>query len=303
MFKMNKIIAKKAIQLLNENDCIHFPIDVFKIAQQSRYNIKSYSKSKNLLTSLNLLKYAESHLAFSLKYKGNFYIFVSDDLSADSERKVIAHEIGHIVLHKIGENNIIGGNEYDEEADEFALYLLAPLPLLSSNSINAPEDIKKLTQLSLNDSKIVYQNLICYHDDYSAALACERLKTRYRKYPKSNSLLKILAGVTCVIIIFATIFFSTTASYFLDKNKPNAEAPRNINIFIPYSDSCSSVQPKSTSSEPNIEDLYYWTNGGSVFHSHSDCQALKNSKTVYNGTLSDAQKAKERLCKFCEKRD
>lgn len=48
----------------------------------------------------------------------------------------------------------------------------------------------------------------------------------------------------------------------------------------------------------------YWTPYGTVFHSHEDCSALSRTATLTTGSINEAEDAgRERLCKYCEKRD
>ena len=62
---------------------------------------------------------------------------------------------------------------------------------------------------------------------------------------------------------------------------------------------------KPTSSETvvqtDVNATYYWTTSGTVYHYYADCQSLKHSINILNGSLSKAQKSKDRLCKFCER--
>ena len=64
--------------------------------------------------------------------------------------------------------------------------------------------------------------------------------------------------------------------------------------------------PTPVSSQPvvstDVNATYYWTESGTVYHYYVDCQSLKHSTNILNGSLSQAQKEKDRLCKFCERR-
>jgi len=72
--------------------------------------------------------------------KGRFYrdilrhetIFISDTLSEQEEKIVIAHELGHLILHThlstsyYTENQLINKNKLEVEANKFAAELLIP---------------------------------------------------------------------------------------------------------------------------------------------------------------------------------
>ncbi len=56
--------------------------------------------------------------------------------------------------------------------------------------------------------------------------------------------------------------------------------------------------------EEEITTEVYYTTFGKKYHTHSDCQAIVNSKTIYHGPIADALDAgRTELCKFCAARD
>ena len=292
---MSELIEQKAYSLLERTRCIALPIDVFEIARRCRYNVKSYSKCKKLIEKLGLYEYVKTRPAFTIKYINSYFILISDTLSVDSERKAIAHEIGHIILHKIENQNIINEqynvSMYDndeKEAEEFALKLLAPLPILSSYHIETPEDIKKITGLSLLDCETIYNDLIDYHDERFNMFKCEKIAILHRRHLKrTGDVLKITTLICCFICIVFSLSIICSSTF------QKSIVPQSKSNFTMNSD-ISSL---------NENDIYFWTDSGNCFHTHKDCQSLKNSSEIHSGTLSDAKDEKERLCKFCENRD
>jgi len=63
---------------------------------------------------------------------GNETIFISNNLSEEEEKIVIAHELGHLILHTdlntsfYTENHLINKNKLEIEANRFAAELLIP---------------------------------------------------------------------------------------------------------------------------------------------------------------------------------
>lgn len=63
---------------------------------------------------------------------GNETIFISNNLSEEEEKIVIAHELGHLILHTdlntsfYTENHLINKNKLEMEANKFAAELLIP---------------------------------------------------------------------------------------------------------------------------------------------------------------------------------
>ena len=55
--------------------------------------------------------------------------------------------------------------------------------------------------------------------------------------------------------------------------------------------------------EAEITDDVYWTTFGHKYHMDLDCQAIVNSNTVYQGTVTEAiESGRSTLCSFCAKR-
>ena len=55
--------------------------------------------------------------------------------------------------------------------------------------------------------------------------------------------------------------------------------------------------------ESTITDDVYWTTFGHKYHMDLDCQAIVNSSTVYQGTVTEAiESGRSTLCSFCAKR-
>lgn len=67
---------------------------------------------------------------FLRNHYGDEFIFVSNDLTDKEERIIIAHELGHLILHTnlitshYTENNLLVKNKFEIEASKFASELL-----------------------------------------------------------------------------------------------------------------------------------------------------------------------------------
>lgn len=78
---------------------------------------------------------------------GNEYIYLSNTLSDEEEKIVIAHELGHAILHPhlitsyYTENHLLNKNQIEYQANKFAAELLIPddLDLSTYDSITSKE--------------------------------------------------------------------------------------------------------------------------------------------------------------------
>lgn len=101
--------------------------------------IEMYS-TRDVYELLNNLEVALIRKKLSKNEKGRFFrdifgneiIFISNDLSEQEEKIVIAHELGHLILHTdlstsyYHSNNLLSKNKFEIEANKFAAELLIP---------------------------------------------------------------------------------------------------------------------------------------------------------------------------------
>lgn len=77
-------------------------------------------------------------------------------------------------------------------------------------------------------------------------------------------------------------------------------------IIFPYRAQEKVVQTDSNKTEsfPVLDetDVFYWTESGRVYHYYRNCQSLMHSEDILSGSLSEAVREKDRLCKFCEEK-
>lgn len=290
---MESNIEEKAYSLLSSIQNISLPININEVARRCRYNVKPYSLSTHLIDALGLSSYTQKYPAFSVKHNDAYFIFVSDALTPDDERLVIAHEIGHITLSHLNARGIFGesvspelSSKYESEAQRFALALVAPLPLLAMHNLRSPEDVKDLTHLNLQNSRKVFFNLCDFHTKHSFA---NEVSSMIKHYQCRKSGKKSLRQNISVMLCCFALMLSTSCG-----TPPNTQnAIENSDVSMVFSSNSYDYQ----------SDVYYWTKGGKVYHSHIDCYSLARSKNIESGSLFEAKTQKERLCKICLERD
>ena len=170
---MHDTVIRKTLDLISAANTLTLPVDVRRIASHFRCEVRYYSRSEELLRSFNLTGKAKSCSALCSKRWGKYYIFISDDLDAEQERRRIAHELGHITLGHLEPDCPLGRDQGgDAQAELFAVALLASPPLLERFDVSCPDDIRRVTGLSLNDSRQAYTLLEHYRlRQHDAAIA------------------------------------------------------------------------------------------------------------------------------------
>ena len=84
----------------------------------------------------------------------------------------------------------------------------------------------------------------------------------------------------------------------------NVEASETDALVVNYTAGMQSPDPdiKAAAEEALTEDVF-WTAFGHKYHIYEDCSSLKNSATLYNGSVTAAiDNGRGELCYFCANR-
>lgn len=136
-FKVRNI----AWEFLIKNKVTEYPLDLIDIMKRNNWTLisfKEYSKLKNI--SIEEIKKKLSPSSFKFEIERNYFIAINEKLNEQTQRFAIAHEIGHILLHKL----IPDKERLEKEANMFANRILMPLFLIKELKITS---IKQLTEL------------------------------------------------------------------------------------------------------------------------------------------------------------
>lgn len=116
--------------------------------------------------------------------------------------------------------------------------------------------------------------------------------------------------IICTVVLL--LFFTSCATEYTDNDdfyggeSLNAEILSEIAESIFYESQSSAENDIQNDSNISSEHngIFYWTDGGRVYHKWSDCGHLKKSSDVKSGSEQDALLAgKEALCSSCAKKD
>ena len=140
-----------AWQVLIKNNISALPVKVKKLCKSVGVKVRSYRRSFDLLKRLGLDGNTEGNDAFS----ADGCIFYDDTKSPARQRFSIAHELGHVLLHK--DERV--GEDQEREADIFASRLLAPLCVLHYLNVRSAAEISELCEISQAAAEIRYKRL------------------------------------------------------------------------------------------------------------------------------------------------
>ena len=123
--------------------------------------------------------------------------------------------------------------------------------------------------------------------------------------------IKILAFALISVILFSTSSCAekvVTNTEYYGGESMNAEILSHISESI-FNEMTSAAEETSSENTDEIssehhDGIYYWTDGGSVYHKWADCGHIKNSQDVKSGSRDEAiLSGKEKLCSSCEKKN
>lgn len=190
----NNYIKNMAYNVLLKQGVKSIPISLFDICDKNNILLISYQKGNSLIHKLKL----ESQLknkGFSLYINQRYIILFDEKQSFQNIRFVIAHELGHIFLEHFEyirnieeyENNIMNDFKMriENDADTFAINLLAPNLILQNLNIKDKRYIAKLCNIPLNLVERSLKNLSNYKIHIKSELE-EKLYNNFKTFIEKN---------------------------------------------------------------------------------------------------------------------
>lgn len=164
-------IKKQAVHLLLDMDIKQYPIDVYYIVEKlSNCRLETYTNYAREcgVRFHKVIKFFQSDDSCVVCNAKNKYIIFYNDLLTSKQRINwnIAHELGHIILKHLEDDNCkISNNlkddiykKYEYQANIFASELLANLYILDKYNIVSAEDISNICNMSNQAARIRFKS-------------------------------------------------------------------------------------------------------------------------------------------------
>lgn len=170
-------IKADIIDLFEECDVHHYPLDVFDIAAQLHYRVIPYSALPELkrMQCRFLSQDGCSELVYNSSTQMYEYnIYYNDSLGIVQSRIyfTILHEIGHIRLGHLDYDTDKTDIIKESEANFYAGYIIAPPPLVGRFSCRSPRELGRRFNTSSEAADYAY-------DRYLKWLSCGRYYKDY----------------------------------------------------------------------------------------------------------------------------
>lgn len=148
-------IKREVVKFLKKMNINSLPIDCFAIAKQMGFILIKFSELSEK-TREEILLCGGDAFTLELVDSNEKFIFYNDNVVMGKQRFTIMHEIGHYVLgHKESDSDLA-----ESEADFFAKYTLAPLPLVMQKNIENYVDLADNFGISKECAYYVMDNFI-----------------------------------------------------------------------------------------------------------------------------------------------
>ena len=148
-------IKKKVVDLYSDLAISYIPIDCFYIAHELGFKVVPYSQlSAKKLDAILKLSGGDAHTLENID-TGEKIIFFNDNCSIGRQRFTIFHEIGHYILDHREISDLA-----ELQADYFAGYAIAPLPLVHVLRVENYLDLAEIFNTSQECAYVIMERYI-----------------------------------------------------------------------------------------------------------------------------------------------
>lgn len=309
---MDKVM-QAAIAVLAKAGADTLPVDVVTVAQIMGYLVQPYSQARDLLDQQGLGGSTLSD-GTTLQVDTRYYILYADNLMSAQKSWVLAHELGHIMLHLDPASAYLTGavdtQRQEAEAEKFARHLLAPLPALYACGAKTPDEISALVGLSDNDCQTICLELKQYAEERERLAVRQKVERNYHKFRsrlffrahKYGITISALSASFVVVVAVLVGVYLSSASRWRAQLDEQSTTPTTIPVVQqdqtaadPGVDPVSNTSAETTSNENRI---VYITREGDKYHD-ADCRYVAGREDTIWMTEAEAQRAGYEACAVC----
>ena len=290
-----------AIKTLLDNNICKIPLSnetIEKIIKNQGFEIIAYNipldeNDYSDFDNLNLLSAVEKYQAFTYVSDRDKYVFYRSTLSSEEKMRMLAHELGHIMLGHLSASGVRCSsglkNEapQEREADEFALEFLAPTCVLKNIKHLNPSVISHLTLLDRQSAEHVFFKV----RDHKRNTQLENNLCESFDVTKPYNIKPILLAVGVMLSILLVTYVSNNND---DKNNTIS-----ISTPVPIStDYVASISDNVDNAAIDSE-IVVVTKTGDKYHL-PDCQHVREKDNVIEMTKQEAIEKGYEPCKVCK---
>jgi len=150
-------IEEEANNLIEDLGITLFPINCFEIAFLLNIEIHKCSEFNENDRDFIVSKFNDG---FTIRKSGKYIIYYNDSLIRERIKSTMWHEIAHIQLGHLESDCMISYAQKEEEANHFAVYVMAPLVFVHRLNLNSPQEISDICEISFECACNVYEHYV-----------------------------------------------------------------------------------------------------------------------------------------------
>ncbi len=313
----------------------HMPLEYDQLVYILRHHFRilRYSEAETELLRRECYSCTLEWNGFALTDEfGQTTIYISDYVSREKRLLVLLHELGHVLCghcRRMGPLVVYGGSgeqSEEEEANEFSLYLRAPICYFAKLHVQSPEDIRAVAGVGKSDAQQIFREVIKYRQEDHLITRQEknllRLMCQVKDRPflrRGERSLKRVAATACIAL--ALILGICCCAPYLSFEEDLPSSPydsvenQNIGGRVPVASAKDGSHPFEENSQMSPAyssdngqksemyagqetDLVWITRSGECYH-REGCQHLGGSDLLWEVTFQEAVEMGLRPCKVC----
>ncbi len=148
-------IEDEANNLIEDLGIKLFPVNCFEVAAYLSIEIHTCSEFDEADRDFIVSKFNDG---FTILKGGKYIIYYNDAILRERIKFTIWHEIAHIQLGHLESDCMISYEQMEEEANHFAVYVMAPLAFIHNLGLTDPWEIADVCEISFDCASNVYEH-------------------------------------------------------------------------------------------------------------------------------------------------
>lgn len=163
------------------------PVDVYKIAKHYKINLLPYQEYSEAIRIIDKSNLQETRDAFCVNIGKSYYLCFNDNLEISYKRILIAHEIGHIILHHCNKLHLASS---EKEANMFASRILMPMCVLKECNAFSPKSIRELccTPQKESSERAARLKMLVKRDKFYTSKFEKKVVKQFKGFINSNTI-------------------------------------------------------------------------------------------------------------------
>lgn len=150
-------IEEEANNMIEDLGIAQFPLNCFEVAFLLNIEIHKCSEFSGYDREFIVSKFNDG---FTIRKGGRYIIYYNDAMMRKRIKSTMWHEIAHIQLGHLEADCTIPYEQKEEEANHFAVYVMAPLAFVHRLALKSPQEISETCGISFECACNVHEHYL-----------------------------------------------------------------------------------------------------------------------------------------------